>query len=1681
MGKWNKLLTLLRLNHQTVKFSSLSWAKIASASLFRFPIVLLLFLCLSMTGTATTYFVSPSGNDGSNGTSISQAFQTIQRAADIVQAGDTVEILAGTYREQVTIPRSGTSSAPIVFRAYQDEEVIISAGDLVTSWTAVSGMADVWVATANWDAGGNRLNNTVFVNGELKFEGREKAEVDPIRIENWGQVSQGNLSQTSLIASDLTGWGNDFWNGAKIRYHTNDYTITTSVVGDYDSASGRVTFASPNAGSSQKQTSGYYLFDSIKTLNRPGEWYKGQSGDGAGEQDKLYYHAEPGQNPNSLEIEFKRRPYAFNASGRDHITIEGITFRGASIQTSSSTDHNLYRGNFFYGFDKNNYGRFYMTGDDNVFRDNTIRQLYSTIATIEGERNAFVNNFCEEFGYAGVAKGLIAVRARSLLVSHNTFRTFAEAFMDGYPTASEIAYNVFEDAGTLTYDTGVFDSDGGNGNSSYSIFHHNIIRNITARGIYEGFYGANNNLVMHHNLFHDLVSTTIDRPVVRLAGNEFQQAYHNTFITTSNRAPAGSLDAREAIQVRYNNNLQITVDQVRAIGVDMRGSYDYSPSDFVDFAAKNFELASGSGAIDIGVEIPGVNDGFLGSAPDAGAFEFGRPAWIAGHDFVNPPNPVFSWSPLPGMNQYFNGLFLGGINDWVVNSGSPTASDRNSWNLGASGASLTGTFRTQSVEFTPSEGMQRTFTGLKPDTFYTLGVAVRVAEIAYRADQFSNSSGSVTTGSHRDEYYVSQMGNGEWVSYSGVDFGELGQFDQLDLLQIRDPAQNFPADVSGINIQVRVGSPSGPLLGEFKKLTDGVTLDRWRADRVDMQMMLSGLQTLYVSASGSNAPKLAIGNIRLLKKFLPTSDKLTVAVSSPGAMTTLSAVGFPDWIRSYEEISFRTGPSATTATIRFDNQGRSNAYLDRLYLAEGFETRGGEPQEVASTGVARRSISADMHDQASEIIDGNVITSASTGDHPGSWFEMELGLGIPIYGIRLVPKSGAEAEMSNFRLSLWTAAPRMGGAEVWSQNFLTNGSQLQAGSELWVQSDTLGGDGVTPLGNTAAKVVRIELLGQTAAGGQRLSLAEMSVLQFRLADLALTDGQAVQSTTSGGMVADHVVDGDVTTRSATQASATDSWLEVSFQQPFSIGEIELVNHDGAAPGELGNFSVSVWDRLAGDGGIKLWEKDYFTTGGGVPAGNSLIIPGEAKSNLSTLRLGSLHTARVVRVQLLGQNNAGNGQLSLADVRIISTEFAASKDNLVRRGKVSQKRDHYGDTRVYGGQGFAKDAADGVILTESNFTTARNESGAWWQVELENANRIGQLVLYNRTAAANRLNNFRVTVWSGDPDAGGSQLWRRDFNYSSSAQTYSFNDVIGAGGALIIDGSDTGGGGLRLDQVEGAKFVRVQLNGSNFLSLVEVQVWRPAGIVDLNQLVYNYDAGSGAAVFPGAEWLSADAAGEIHFSVPVIEVDRGNASGENGYNRDFIEGAQPSVLNHRIANGRYELIYNMSDPSQALDGMYLRAEGELLNQNIESAVGVNATQSSLVDVVDGELNVEFGDADELLPRWVLNRLFISRVPSASPTFSLAGGLVGTGSTTMALNSDSVGTVWVTSNGADPQMANGSVNPDAVAAQSQSSGWSLLENFGSVVTPNLPADWNTTDTTRWQTTSNGGASVSLQSQL
>jgi len=88
-------------------------------------IIFVLLLAPTLSFSQSYYVDGSSGNDNNSGTSLGQAWQTIQKAFDNSTAGSTVYIRGGTYNENVYANVSGTPGNPITFRNYQNEIVLL--------------------------------------------------------------------------------------------------------------------------------------------------------------------------------------------------------------------------------------------------------------------------------------------------------------------------------------------------------------------------------------------------------------------------------------------------------------------------------------------------------------------------------------------------------------------------------------------------------------------------------------------------------------------------------------------------------------------------------------------------------------------------------------------------------------------------------------------------------------------------------------------------------------------------------------------------------------------------------------------------------------------------------------------------------------------------------------------------------------------------------------------------------------------------------------------------------------------------------------------------------------------------------------------------------------------------------------------------------------------------------------------------------------------------------------------------------------------------------------------------------------------------------------------------------------------------------------------------------------------
>ena len=341
----------------------------------------------------------------------------------------------------------------------------------------------------------------------------------------------------------------------------------------------------------------------------------------------------------------------------------------------------------------------------------------------------------------------------------------------------------------------------------------------------------------------------------------------------------------------------------------------------------------------------------------------------------------------------------------------------------------------------------------------------------------------------------------------------------------------------------------------------------------------------------------------------------------------------------------------------------------------------------------------------------------------------------------------------------------------------------------------------------AAPLVYVNKSGQTARRSETYNrvmrtlalLGLISVCQAQPVNHALT-GTASQSTLGQATgAASNAIDGNPdghwTNGSVSHTmNLANQWWEVALTAPQVIDEVRLYNRADCCALRLSNLRMSVFLGMT-----LMFTQDFYTTGGSVPLG------GTERITMSAPTVGDR-----VRVEILGMNNNGDGVLSLAEVEVL--QYASLPDiNIAPLGTAMQSSTGSGGVpeRAIDGN------RDGYWLNGSVSHTANNGAmNNWWQVVFPTRGRVDAIRLWNRSdCCANRLSNFRVSVWDGL-----NQTWFQD-NYTTAG-----NVPIGQSWQAALP-AGTEGTRVRVE------LLGLNLMGTSVLSLAECEVIRrEAGLV-----------------------------------------------------------------------------------------------------------------------------------------------------------------------------------------------------------------------------------------------------------
>ncbi len=493
-----------------------------------------------VTQPGKTYYVSGADNaSDENDGSEERPWRTLAKAGDTAQAGDTVIIRGGVYREILAPKNSGTAASPIVFRAADGENVVISALEDVSVTPVFEN--DLYVYDMGYTMGDGR--NQVFVDGEAIREGRhpnsntsprkwpEDIGLSPL----WPTIGNiqvrcddkiGEKSDTATSTTDLE-QPTDFWKGGTlVSFHGPAWALGMAKITGSDNG---IVYL--DLGTATKNwwftwnphdTDFAFITDCKNTIDMPGEWYWDD------EDKKLYIMMPDGKTPETINMEVKKRQLTVDISENSYVQVVGINTIGGGMKLNHSNmcvingGNHKYVSHYTYSMDQHyaciedanvvnkdaapyrgEMGIF-LGGTDNAIINTNIK--YSAAAGIysSGLYSYIYNNELNECGYmvsytgglfmvGNPSEELVDTPRGGHAIYYNTFKRSGRGvfqisavedvwfYSDGQAPhlAMDIAYNSFSEGSICARDTGTVYIHGVvlGSDRAKTQFHHNMVSN----------------------------------------------------------------------------------------------------------------------------------------------------------------------------------------------------------------------------------------------------------------------------------------------------------------------------------------------------------------------------------------------------------------------------------------------------------------------------------------------------------------------------------------------------------------------------------------------------------------------------------------------------------------------------------------------------------------------------------------------------------------------------------------------------------------------------------------------------------------------------------------------------------------------------------------------------------------------------------------------------------------------------------------------------------------------------------------------------------------------------------------------------------------------------------------------------------------------------------------------------
>ena len=363
---------------------------------------------------------------------------------------------------------------------------------------------------------------------------------------------------------------------------------------------------------------------------------------------ELFVQMPNGSAPSNGAVQMRRRKVTIDLSGRSYVHIKNLAVFGGSIDMPRNSNNNLiygvssFYGNHILGVQKGfsaNKQSVLLEGNNNIVERCEIAFGAANGIKVGGDKNKIINSRIHDFNYLGSYDAPINARGgKNTLFKDNTIFRGGRDGIQFFNNNSEFSYNDISEANLINDDSALLYTVGGphNGKIHHNWFHDNEGRGKLRKAA--GIYLDNDAeaFSVHHNVVWNVEWTGVQ---INWNGKDID-VFNNTLVKTKGGAMgAWHKEGTSFSNVKVWNNIADVKTEDDPSTQEDEGTFErdadkqnnvITKSGYTNYDGNKFTLRSNSPAVNAGRTISGITDGFVGSAPDVGAYEFGGENWIPG-------------------------------------------------------------------------------------------------------------------------------------------------------------------------------------------------------------------------------------------------------------------------------------------------------------------------------------------------------------------------------------------------------------------------------------------------------------------------------------------------------------------------------------------------------------------------------------------------------------------------------------------------------------------------------------------------------------------------------------------------------------------------------------------------------------------------------------------------------------------------------------------------------------------------------------------------------------------------------------------------------------------------------------------------------------------------------------------